>query len=164
MLEQRTRPIPAASGSALAVHETVVQAGPGLAVSVVSVHLAGTPQERLAQARAVTDVFDVSSSRSVTILAGDFNGRPDDPGLAWLRTAWTIGERRGDTGTYPAPAPDREIDFVMWRTGGSVDTSAGDPAASVRLVDHVVFDEPLASDHRPIVADFQLTPPEAPAR
>ncbi len=162
VVSQRTRPIPPASGSPLAVHETIVEAAPGLAVSVVSVHLAGTPEERMAQARAVSGGFD-GAAAAVAILAGDFNGRPDDPVVDWLRSSWAIGAKRGDPATYPAAEPDREIDFVMWRARGAAAASA-DPAPPVRLVDHFVVDERQASDHRPIVADFHLRPPEATSR
>ncbi len=149
VVAQRTHPIPAASGSALAVHETVVEVG-ARRISLVSVHLAGTPEERTAQAEAVSATFG-----GPAILAGDFNGRPDDTAVRRLARTWHVGTKRGDPRTYPAPQPDREIDFVMWRTGERA--GAGDPI-ELRLADHWVVDEPMASDHRPLVAVFELTP------
>lgn len=142
----RTHAIPPASGSALAVHELEVEAAPGVALSVVSVHLAGAPEERMAQAEAVTRMF--AGTPHPVVLAGDFNGRPDDEVVLRLGRAWRIFEKSGDSGTYPADVPDREIDFVM--------TRSRDP---VRLVEHLVIDEPMASDHRPLLAELIIDPP-----
>lgn len=145
VLEQRTHPIPPASGSALAVHETRVSV-PGTdggAISVVSVHLAGSVEERAAQADAVTRAF--AATPHPVVLAGDFNGRPDGPVLDRLRRDWVVFTKRGEPTTYPADQPDREIDFLM--------TRGRDP---IRVVDHVVIDEPLASDHRPLVVEVVI--------
>lgn len=147
---ETTHAIPQASGSALAVHEVVVEPTPGRMLSVVSVHLAGTPDERTAQADTVSARF--ATREYPVVLAGDFNGRPDDDVVARLRREWRVARKRGDPRTYPSNRPDREIDFVMWRSG------RGGEGPEIRLVRHFVVDEPLASDHRPIVADFRLEP------
>ena len=131
----RTHPIPAASGSALAVHEVELESG----ISVVSVHLAGTPPERMAQAASVTARF-ATSDRPI-VLAGDFNGRPDGPVLELLGQGWQVIEKTGSPLTFPADAPDREIDFIL--------VSAG---ADMEVIEHRVVDEATASDHRPILA------------
>jgi endonuclease/exonuclease/phosphatase family metal-dependent hydrolase len=112
-------------------------------VSVVSIHLAGTPGERMAQADSVTSYF--ARLDHPVVLAGDFNGRPDDPVVERLGRDWTVLEKEGESSTFPADAPDREIDFVMVR--------ADDP---LRPVGHRVVQEGEASDHRPIVATFGI--------
>ena len=139
----RTHPIPAAGGSALSVHEVEIELADFGTVSVVSVHLAGSVEERMAQAREVTRVFE-GVSRPV-VLAGDFNGRPDDPVVQWLGRRWTILAKEDGRFTYPAADPDREIDFVM--------VSRGWP---IEIVEHVVHAESLASDHRPLVATIRF--------
>ncbi len=140
-----THAIPPASGSALAVLEVEVatRAGP---LSVVSVHLAGSPDERMAQAQVLDELF--TESRHPVVLAGDFNGRPDDAVVQALGRRWSILPKAGARLTYPADEPDREIDFVMIP-----------PAGRLRPVRHFVTQEPLASDHRPLVADLLLKPP-----
>ena len=139
-----THSIPPTSGSALSVLEVEVAAAAG-PVSVVSVHLAGSPEERMAQAETVTGFFHARAGHDVpahpVILAGDFNGRPDDPVVRALAREWTILRKAGDPGTYPADRPDREIDFVMLR-----------PHDPVQLLDPVVVEEAAASDHRPLLA------------
>ncbi|NND85443.1 MAG: hypothetical protein HKN46_09880 [Acidimicrobiia bacterium] len=140
-----THPIPPASGSALAVLEVEVatEAGP---VSVVSVHLAGSLDERMAQARLLDELF--TDGDHPVVLAGDFNGRPDDAVVQALGRRWSILPKSGARFTYPADEPDREIDFVMIP-----------PDGQLRPVRHVVTHEPLASDHRPLVADLLFHPP-----
>ena len=102
----------------------------------------------MAQARAVQATFVPGRP---TILAGDFNGRPDDPVVGSFEGSWSTALKDGDPRTYPAPAPDREIDFVMWTTNGDLGA-----ARSMEVIQHVVVDEPMASDHRPILAVFEL--------
>jgi endonuclease/exonuclease/phosphatase family metal-dependent hydrolase len=150
VVSQTTHRIPPASESGLSVHEVVVEAAPGRRVSVVSVHLAGTAAERMAQADTVTVRF--ADRAHPVILAGDFNGRPDDEVVGRLRGAWRVAVKRGDPRTYPADRPSREIDFVMWRPG------AEGSEAGLRLLRNFVGEERLASDHRPVVADFRLEP------
>ena len=142
--EVQTYPIPPASGSALAVHEVVVGVGEGGSdrtsgtLSVVSVHLAGSVDERTAQAERVSELF--ADRGHPVVLAGDLNGRPDDAVVRRLGEAWWIVEKVGPPGTYPAPDPDREIDFMLLR-----------PANDFDVLEHRVVSEPMAADHRPIV-------------
>ena len=147
VLSETTHPIPAASGSALSVHEVVVEVAPGFPVSVVSVHLAGTVAERRAQADTVSRRF--MNRAHPVILAGDFNGRPDDEVVTRLRRAWKTTAKFGDPRTYPADRPAREIDFFMWRPG----RGAAEP--QLRLIRNFAGYERLASDHRPVIADFR---------
>jgi len=142
VLAVATHPIPEAAGSRLAVHEVQV-AGPRGPVSVVSVHLAGAPEERHAQADSLTKVF-LDSDRAV-VIAGDFNSRRGDRVMERIRRDWRILEKEGDPDTFPSDAPDREIDFVAMLGTDSFE-----------LVEHVVVDEGVASDHRPILAVFRV--------
>jgi endonuclease/exonuclease/phosphatase family metal-dependent hydrolase len=144
LLEARTHSIPPSGGSALAVHEVRVAAGPrGEPVSVVSVHLAGAPEERLVQADSVRSYF--ARADHPVILAGDFNGRPGDVAVERLRRDWLILDKQGERFTFPADAPDREIDFVMLR-----------PAEAFEIVEHRVAGERVAADHRPVVAVLRI--------
>lgn len=139
----RTRPIPPASGSALAVFEVEVELPSGATASVVSVHLAGSLDERMAQADAVTALF-AGVDRPV-VLAGDFNGRPDGPVVTRLREDWWVATKSGGPYTYPSDEPDREIDFVMFRTPDEIE-----------VLEHRVVAEAVAADHRPLLAVLRL--------
>jgi endonuclease/exonuclease/phosphatase family metal-dependent hydrolase len=74
------------------------------------------------------------------ILAGDLNAYPESPPLAELKPIWTIS--KGDALlTFPAGKPTRQIDYVL-----------STPAKAFTITSTRVIDEPVASDHRPILA------------
>ena len=141
----RVHEIPPASGSALAVREVEVELEGALAptLSVVSVHLAGSEDERMAQADAVTGFS--RDRTSPVVLVGDFNGRPGSSVLARLEHDWMIGKKAGLCFTYTADTPDREIDFVMVRA-----------SYSVAVFHHAIIPEPMASDHRLLIAVLRI--------
>jgi endonuclease/exonuclease/phosphatase family metal-dependent hydrolase len=108
-------------------------------VSVVGVHLYRTEEERLAQAGAMSDHFQ--GAEHPVILAGDFNSQRGGPVLDLLTSrGWAIAEKTGDANTFPADAPVREIDFVMYR-----------PEDALEVEEHYVIEESVASDHRPLL-------------
>ena len=79
-----------------------------------------------------------------TILAGDLNTKPDSPVMAAFGANWT---RTDSTPllSFPAPKPKVQIDFVQVR-----------PAARWKVVETRVLEEPVASDHRPLLAVLEL--------
>jgi endonuclease/exonuclease/phosphatase family metal-dependent hydrolase len=142
--EVRNHSIPPGPLGALTVLEVRVVAGPEAPdVSVVGVHFYRSPEERLAQADSVTRIFG-SVGRPV-ILAGDFNSRPGSLVIRRLRESWRRLPKEGDRFTFPADAPDREIDHVFVR-----------PPGVFEVVASRVVDERLASDHRPVVVQLRL--------
>ncbi|NIP83602.1 MAG: hypothetical protein GWM90_32000, partial [Gemmatimonadetes bacterium] len=60
-------------------------------------------------------------------------------------SGWLVLDKEGPVDTFPSDAPVREIDFVMVR-----------PAEAFEVVEHRVIAEPLASDHRPLLAVFRI--------
>lgn len=79
-----------------------------------------------------------------TILVGDLNSEPDSRvmkafGENWARTDST------PLPTYPADKPHKQIDYVLVR-----------PAARWKVVETRVLDEPVASDHRPLLVVLEL--------
>jgi len=142
--EVKVRAIPPSAGSDLSITEVVLGGGPdGLPVSVVSVHLAGAPEERRAQADSVNAFY--SDAGHPVILAGDFNSRRGDLVMRRLEDRWSVLRKDGDPNTYPSDAPDREIDFVMYR-----------PVGRFEVLEHRVVEEALASDHRPLLTVLRI--------
>lgn len=86
--------------------------------------------------------------RRPAIIAGDYNGEPEDASLAVLTEAgWRILGKNGGrewNRTWPADTPTKEIDHVAER--GLPDYA----------VSHDVVEEQVASDHRPILAVFSF--------
>lgn len=79
------------------------------------------------------------------ILAGDFNSRPDDPVISLLERHFVRPPKRGPRLTFPADAPQREIDYIIYRP---------DSACSVRA--YSVHAERVISDHRPLVMELDF--------
>ena len=110
---------------------------------VVSIHLYGTEDERLAQAVRLTD--HLRGESAPIILAGDFNSTPGTGVMEYLALGWTIAPKGDDHFTFPASAPDREIDYIVYR-----------PDDGLEVTEQRLLDEPVMSDHRPLVATIRL--------
>jgi endonuclease/exonuclease/phosphatase family metal-dependent hydrolase len=110
-------------------------------VRFVGIHLYQTEAERLAQAIRLEALLD--RQEIPTILAGDFNSTPRSEVMSRLGESWAIVDKGADRLTFPSYAPEREIDFVLVQPSDRFDL------AGQRLID-----EPVASDHRPVVVDL----------
>jgi endonuclease/exonuclease/phosphatase family metal-dependent hydrolase len=120
-------------------------------LTFVGTHLHHLSTEaRAAQARALVTAF---ADTERCILAGDINALPGSEPLAILGEAWQL-VAAGDEAppTFPAGQPTRAIDHVFVR-----------PAADFDVLDLRVLDEPVASDHRPLLAILGWRPRPAPA-
>lgn len=99
-------------------------------------------QSRLSQVREIND--EVGHNPDLpTILAGDLNFTPDsEPYRAMIDAGWVDAAAAfGDAKpTAPADKPTQRIDYVFIR-----------PAKRWRVIDVRVLDEPVASDHRPVL-------------
>lgn len=127
--------------AALAARIRVGDNGPE--VVVVGIHLVSTGEERYSQAARLTEIF--KDEKAPVILAGDFNSRPDSDVMALLRKAWYIPDKGENHFTFPSDEPDREIDFIIYR-----------PRDRFEIAEHRVIDEPVASDHRPLLLELRL--------
>jgi endonuclease/exonuclease/phosphatase family metal-dependent hydrolase len=63
--------------------------------------------------------------------------------MTHLGSGWTIVDKGEDRATYPSFEPQREIDFVLLR-----------PAERFDVLSESLLDEPVLSDHRPVVVDL----------
>lgn len=112
-------------------------------VVFAGVHLYQADDERLAQLMALE--ADLRSERAPVILAGDFNSERGTPVMNELAPNWHILEKEGNPSTIPSFDPSSEIDFIVVRR---------DQEIEVRR--HLVLEEPLASDHLPVMAELVL--------
>lgn len=115
----------------------------GPEVVVVGIHLVWTGEERYSQAERLIEIFE--DEPAPVILAGDFNSRPNSDVVALLRKAWHIPDKGENRFTFPSDAPDREIDYIIYR-----------PQDRFEVVEHRVIDEPVASDHRPLLLELKF--------
>ena len=112
---------------------------------LANVHFYATEQERLAQARTLLEFLDQRHDLPC-IIAGDFNSKPDSPVLK-LFSDWHTPHKGEDHFTFSSDKPRIEIDYILHRPG---------TAFVVREID--VIDEPIASDHRPLIVDLFVVP------
>ncbi len=101
-------------------------------------------EERFAQSRAL--LAALRGQEGIVILAGDVNDIPESRTLRLLSSQFANVRKTSDAGsTFPAADPDREIDFVLYRSPTQVNARAR------------VLQELVASDHRPVLAELEFT-------
>lgn len=115
----------------------------GQRVRFVGIHFYRTDEERLAQAQRLEELL--GDDAIPTVLAGDFNSTPGSDVMAHLAESWSVVDKGDDHLTFSSYAPDREIDFVLFR-----------PAERFEVADQRLITEPVASDHRPVVVDLMV--------
>jgi endonuclease/exonuclease/phosphatase family metal-dependent hydrolase len=111
----------------------------GFNLRFISAHLDLEAAQRLAQAEVVAKL--AQDSEHPIILCGDFNDTPGSPPLAAFAKDWKAVPKKEPVLTCPAGKPDTEIDHFF--TKGISPTG---PLA--------VLPEAVASDHRPLLAEF----------
>lgn len=111
--------------------------------------------DRLAEAVAInghfaaddpsTDAMGPEVAALPTILAGDFNAVLGSLPVDELQKKWTFIVEDEPVPTSPTKAPAKRIDFILHRRS--------DP---VRVIEHRVIDERMASDHFPVFAVLEV--------
>jgi endonuclease/exonuclease/phosphatase family metal-dependent hydrolase len=126
----------------------VTMRGPdGKPLRFVSTHFQhNVPEDRVAEARAINKLFAADGDDLRTILAGDMNAVPDAEPVTELLKKWTNAIDEAATPTAPATKPRSRIDYVFYRN-----------ASQFRVVESKVIPEPIASDHRPVLAVLELS-------
>jgi endonuclease/exonuclease/phosphatase family metal-dependent hydrolase len=126
-----------------ALGASVVSPRTGQSVRFVGIHFYRTEDERLAQATRLEAYLE--SDTIPTILAGDFNSTPGSGVMNLLQKSWAVVDKGSDRLTYSSADPVREIDFVLFK-----------PRDRFAVLNQWLVDEPVASDHRPVVVDFEI--------
>ncbi|MDA7936360.1 endonuclease/exonuclease/phosphatase family protein [bacterium] len=146
--------IPSASSSryqAMAVDVDLSEVlGAGEKVRLVNTHFdwldtIGSQQARLAAASLIEQAFCTNATLPV-ILTGDLNAAPDSQPLERLKAAgWSQGNPTQPLLSIGSP-PNRQIDYVLAK-----------PSQGWRIHRSYIADEPIASDHRPVVMILERT-------
>jgi endonuclease/exonuclease/phosphatase family metal-dependent hydrolase len=127
----------------------VTVTGPGDApLRFISTHFQhNVAEDRLAEAKRINQLFAGDNDGVPTILAGDMNATPDSAPIKELMTKWVHALDKEVAPTAPSKNPRSRIDYVVYR-----------PNARLKFVESQVIPEELASDHRPVLAIFELAP------
>lgn len=133
--------------------EAVITPPPGSTTQLLhllATHLDLNEPDRLASAARIHAVIASRPAGLPMILAGDMNAVIGSKPISALLVDWTLAQGDQPMLTSPASAPRRQIDLILVR-----------PAARWRVVETRVLEEPVASDHRPILAVLELLPSPA---
>ena len=146
--------IPSASSSryqAMAIDIDLSEVfGPGATVRFINTHFdwldtIGSQEARLATVDVIQRAFR-ADTQMPALLAGDMNATPDSGPLKKLQAyGWAHGSAASGLLTWEATNPDQQIDYVL-----------AAPRGAWRVHGVEVMDEPLASDHLPVVVEFEL--------
>ncbi|MCC9642845.1 endonuclease/exonuclease/phosphatase family protein [Rhodopirellula sp. JC740] len=113
-------------------------------------------QVRFEQAKKVRDA--IVSGSDPAILLGDFNDQPHSRTLGLFEEAFVEAKKpEGNRLTYASDDPKREIDFLFAYPAAGESTGKASSESFAWQIDHVeVIDEPVASDHRPVLSVLRL--------
>ncbi len=104
------------------------------------------PEDRIAEAEAINSLFASDDASLPTILAGDMNATPDAAPIQILLTRWTNASDNPPSPSAPSINPQSRIDYIFYRS-----------APHFRVTVASVIEEAMASDHRPVQAEFEIT-------
>ena len=102
------------------------------------------------EAEAVNRWFGERAGAS--ILAGDFNAEPGSEAIRILHSCWQDTTPESPAATAPSDHPRARIDYIMYRGPG------------LNVKSSRVIPESIASDHRPVLAVFDLTKAAEPSK
>lgn len=117
-----------------------IQLSPEKIIHFATVHFdyRKDPAVRLMQTSEVTEYL--TSRRNPIVLTGDLNAEPDKLEIKNLNQTFIDTDTSGAF-TFPADQPVKKIDYIL----------VSKPHLK-KVLSHQVVDEPVASDHRPVVA------------
>ena len=117
-------------------------------ITLVTTHLHHNNEPfRIDQAKTLDRIFRSEKySDSIVIIAGDLNATPDSEPLRLLKEHWVSASNASEPFlTFPAQKPERQLDYIF------ISATNGVKVSNVRVIE-----EPLASDHRPLLAELLL--------
>lgn len=113
---------------------------------VANTHLSLTPADALASGPVIVD--EAKSASKPFIIVGDWNSHPSSPVLAALKEAGFSLASNSNQPTFPAKNPQECIDYIAIYIP---------ELQGVKVVSTDVINEQITSDHRPVVATFEIT-------
>ncbi len=128
-----------------AIAVTVRTSG-GQPLRFISTHFQhNVPEDRVAEAKAINQLFAKGINSMPTILSGDMNASPQAEPIKILLQEWKVAIEEPPAPSAPATVPRSRIDYIFFL-----------PSDKFRLVSSEVIDERVASDHRPVFAELEL--------
>ena len=98
--------------------------------------------DRVEEAKAINQLFAIDNK--TTILAGDMNAEPGSEPIRILEEKWENAIDSAAAPSAPSVNPRSRIDYVFHR------------GESLKMISSEVIAEPMASDHCPVLAVFEV--------
>lgn len=108
-----------------------------------STHLSLIAEYRTASALIIVD--ELSKLDKPVLAGGDFNAKPTEESMQYIGQYCHILKKMMAPYTYPSENPTKEIDYIILYKAEGLEYEVNS---------HFVLNEPVASDHCPIVADI----------
>lgn len=126
--------------------EVTIQLPDSEKIIFVGTHLDHTIEhtDRIAQVKEINNLY-IKENSLPTILAGDLNAPPESEPMQILTEYWTDATKDDPQPTWSSDNPTRKLDYVMFY-----------PANCWRVVEKMVIDEKIASDHLPLLVVLEL--------
>ena len=109
-------------------------------------HLDLNEEERQASIELIKEVTDKYTTKPV-FLAGDLNATPTSKEIIDLSQNWIMLSDPTQP-TYPSDNPNRIIDYILLKSNSKFNHT---------LIDKEVVNEPMASDHRPLWVELEIS-------
>jgi endonuclease/exonuclease/phosphatase family metal-dependent hydrolase len=103
-------------------------------------HLSLTGPDRIASVEIINK--HAAKYKKPIYLLGDLNAEPNSNALTALKRKWTM--LNGEEPTFPASIPTKCIDYILTYNN-----------KKVKVVSKAVLDEPVTSDHRPVLVEVR---------
>lgn len=146
ILESKNVALPYSPGNEpRAALSVLVQLESGDTIRFVATHLEHQENstDRIDQVKKINAIF--ANDRFPGILAGDLNDTPESEAIAILKENWTDSSRKSSFLTFPSDAPDRKIDYILFR-----------PANKWEVIDSYPICDSIASDHCAVLSVLKL--------
>lgn len=114
----------------------------------INTHFSLTEADRLTSVDIILEEAKKFSDKPV-FLSGDLNARPDSEPMAKFKENFTILSNP-DILTFPSDKPRVTLDYIMYYNNDAKDRI-------IKSFDYI-YDEPLASDHLPVVVGVRIMP------
>ena len=98
-------------------------------------------ERRTMQAEKINELF--ADLDGPVIVAGDFNATPDSKTIETMKAKWA--DATNDKPTFSSDRPRMKIDYIFYR-----------PAEQFRVKETQVLEEPVASDHSPVLSVLEF--------
>lgn len=107
---------------------------------VFCTHLSLTEKDRIGSVKIIEEA--IKAYQKPVLLAGDLNDIPGSPMMQLLQHHFQL--LSSNVFSFPSDKPDRCIDYILVHTNKQ----------SVRVIQTEVLNEPVASDHRPVLVEL----------